>query len=112
MPPKFNANIEECKAIAKQHDCQAVVVLRVERDGTINLSTYGESRHKCGVIGEWAQRTWQHIARIPFETVFGMGNGGVPKALEMREYMALTPPQKVYYDSIVPRKRKVKAAAE
>lgn len=92
-------NIALCKKIAKEHDDQAVVVVRVQRDGTINVATYGEDKHKCDIIGEWAQKTISDtLPRIPFEPVFGWGNGGAPKYLEMREYMGLTPGAKVYYD--------------
>ncbi len=97
-------NIDECKSIAKKNDAQAVVIMRVERDGTVTLSTYGENTLKCNVIGEWAKKSiWGQIARIPFETLFGWGNNGVPKALEKREYMSLSPGGKEYYDRVLPK---------
>ena len=106
------ANIAECKEIALRHDAQAVVIMRVGRDGEITVSTYGENRHKCEIIGEWAQRSiWSMICRIPFETVFGWRNKGKPKPLEMREYMSLTPPQKAYYQKCMPSFRQPDQAA-
>ncbi len=99
MPKTVKENIAECKRIAVENDCQAVVVLRVERDGTLTLSTYGETKHQCDIIGEWAHKSiWPQCFRVPFEPVFGMGNNGEPKFLEMREYMGLNPSGKAYYD--------------
>lgn len=96
-----DANIAECRRIATEHDSQAVVVMRIERDGTINLSTYGDTKHKCDVIGEWAHKSiGSQYSRIPFEPVFGWGNNGSPKHLELREYMSLSPAGKAYYDRV------------
>lgn len=75
--------ISVARAIAKHKDLQAVVVLCVERDGTVTVVSYGESKAKCKAIGEWAQGLWSYaVALNPFQTVFGWGNGGKPKPVE------------------------------
>ena len=72
--------IEDAKRIAHVGDHQAVVVLTVERDGTVTVVSYGEDKPKCKAIGDWAQGLWKYAVSIrPFQTVFGWGNGGVPK---------------------------------
>ncbi len=75
--------ISDAKKIAKKLDQQAVVILGVERDGTVTVVTYGENKEKCRAIGEWGQGllNWA-VSLIPFMTVFGWGNGGVPKSAE------------------------------
>ncbi|RUR38540.1 hypothetical protein [Vreelandella populi] len=79
--PRFA--ISDAKAIANQRDLQAVVVLTVERDGTVSVVSYGENKAKCKAIGEWAQGLWSYAVSIrPFQTVFGWGNGGKPKPLD------------------------------
>jgi hypothetical protein len=76
--PRFT--IKDAELIAKSNDHQAVVVLTVERDGTVTVVSYGENKSKCKAIGDWAQGLWKYAVSInPFQTVFGWGNGGVPK---------------------------------
>lgn len=72
--------IADAKRIAKNGDHQAVVVLTVERDGTVTVVSYGENKAKCKAIGDWAKGLWGYAVSInPFQTVFGWGNDGVPK---------------------------------
>lgn len=72
--------IADAKRIAKENDHQAVVVLTVERDGTVTVVSYGEDKAKCKAIGDWAQGLWKYaVTLIPFQTVFGWGNNGIPK---------------------------------
>lgn len=78
--------IRDAEKLCKDHDLQAVVVLTVERTGVIRIITYGDTRKKCKVIGEWAQGLWKYaVTVIPFQTVFGWGNKGMPKALNPQE---------------------------
>lgn len=75
--------ISDARMIAKKLDQQAVVILGVERDGTVTVVTYGENKEKCKAIGDWGQGLWKYaVSLIPFQTVFGWGNGGVPKPVE------------------------------
>lgn len=69
--------ISDAKGVAKKNDYQAIVVLCVERDGTVTIVTYGESKDKCNAIGAWAKGLWDNCISInPFKTVFGWGEGG------------------------------------
>jgi hypothetical protein len=89
--------IPEAREIAKRYDGQAAVVLLVARDGTVTVASYGETRHKCRVIGEWAQGLWNSVvSRVPFQTVFGWGNGGRPLPLTPEELATLSPKARTY----------------
>lgn len=78
--------IRDAEKLCKDHDLQAVVVLTVERTGTIRITTYGETKKKCKVIGEWGQGLWEYaVTKIPFQTVFGWGNRGQPKTITPEE---------------------------
>lgn len=78
--------IRDAQAIADQYDCQAVVVLCVDRDGTVRVVSYGETKKKCDAIGAWAKGLWQFaITKAPFCTVFGWGNDGQPQPLAPAE---------------------------
>ena len=78
--------IRDAQAVADQYDCQAVVVLCVDRDGTVRVISYGEDKKKCDAIGAWAKGLWRTaISKAPFCTVFGWGNGGEPQPLTSAE---------------------------
>ena len=69
--------IKDAEVLAKANDYQAVVMLCVERDGTVTVVSYGESKAKCKAIGDWAKGLWSSCISInPFQTVFGWGEGG------------------------------------
>ena len=69
--------IDQLKALANEHDLQAIVSITVARDGTITVSSYGEDKDKSKVIGDWAQGLWKWaIARYPFVDTFGWGQSG------------------------------------
>ena len=71
--------IKDLKALAIKHDMQAIVLLTVERNGTVSVVTYGENIEKCKAIGDWGQGLWKHcVSLIPFQSVFGWGNNGLP----------------------------------
>lgn len=83
--------IADAERIARAHDNQAVVVLGVGRKGDVTVTTWGETPAKCASIGDWASGLWQNaVSKVPFQTVFGWGNGGKPKPLTEAERAALT----------------------
>jgi hypothetical protein len=89
--------IEDAKALAKRYNNQAIVILGVERDGTVTVVTYGETKYKCRAIGEWAKGLWQHaVSVVPFRTVFGWGNDGKPKALTAEQLDSMSPTARAY----------------
>lgn len=78
--------IAELRAMAKEKDLQAVVVVAVGRDGTVHTVTYGENPRKCRVIGQWADGWMEKgLAVLPFRTIFGWTTGGVPTPLSAEE---------------------------
>ena len=79
MKEKCPIKINDLKLLAKQHDLQAIMMLCVERNGTVSIVTYGENKTKCKAIGDWGQGLWKHcVSLIPFQSVFGWGNNGKP----------------------------------
>lgn len=92
--------IKHARRIAKDHDLQAVVVLTVARDGIVTVTTYGEDKKKCDAIGEWGQGLWKYaVSIIPFQTVFGWGNGGVPKKVSKDQLEVHTREQAIKRDA-------------
>lgn len=87
-------------ASALDIDAQAVVLLDVARDGTVTVSTYAQQPGTpAKAIAEWAEGLWQHaISVVPFRTVFGWGQNGVPTPLTSEERATLTPTQQAYAD--------------
>lgn len=84
--------IRDAEVLAKALDQQAVVIVGVERDGTVTVVSYGETKAKCDSIGEWAQGLWRNaVSAVPFQTRFGWGNEGVPKPLSAAELAQLGP---------------------
>jgi hypothetical protein len=78
--------VKHARRLAKDHDLQAVVVLTVARDGVVTVTTYGEDTKKCNAIGEWGQGLWKYaVSVVPFQTVFGMNNGGIPKRVTQEQ---------------------------
>jgi len=79
MKEECPIKIKDLKELAKQHDLQALMMLCVERNGTVSVVTYGENIKKCKAIGDWGQGLWKYgVSLIPFKTVFGWGNEGIP----------------------------------
>lgn len=84
--------IKDAEGLAEARDQQAVVIIGVERDGTVTVVSYGENKPKCDSIGEWAQGLWRNaVSAVPFQTRFGWGNSGVPKPLTAAELAQLGP---------------------
>lgn len=82
--------IADAKALAERLDHQAVVILGIERDGTVTVVSYGEDAFKCKAIGDWAQGLWKKaISVCPFQTAFGWGNGGKPKRMKSFDLLTL-----------------------
>ena len=79
--------ISDLKALAGQRDQQAIIAFCVERDGTLRCVTYGEDKLKCEAAGWWGQGFMSpHFTTVPFQTVFGWGNGGVPLGITPEQH--------------------------
>jgi len=87
MEELCSIKIKDLEKLSKQHNLQAIMMLCVERNGTVSIVTYGEDVTKCKAIGDWGQGLWKHcVSLIPFVTVFGWGNNGKPVSeKEVRE---------------------------
>ena len=87
---KYNRiKITDLKSLAKSRDQQALVVIGVERDGTVTIVSYGETKNKCQAIGWWAKGLSNILSIAPFRTIFGWGNSGIPKSLDDTELVSL-----------------------
>lgn len=81
-PARNRVRIKDAEALCKRLDAQAVVMLVVERNGTVRSATYGETREKCRSIGQWTADLMHHsLTPVPFRTMFGFGCEGVPTPL-------------------------------
>lgn len=105
--------IAEAKRLAQTRDLQACCIVTVARDGTVGWHTYGEDRRKCGVIGRW-MKAWMEraITVVPFETVFGWGNGGIAKPLTQSQIDAMHPSAVAWVNEIEGGKPKRRSEAE
>ncbi len=90
-PQRNRVRIKDAETLCKRLDAQAVVMLVIERNGTVRTATYGETREKCRCIGEWAAALMrQSLTTVPFRTMFGFGCEGVPTPLTSWECANLT----------------------
>lgn len=89
--------IRDAEALCKKVDAQAIVILSVTRSGAVQIVTYGESKKKCAAIGRWARELGEHaLSVVPFRTIFGWGNEGIPKPLTEEEMATLSPAGRSY----------------
>ena len=102
--------IDDLKKLAKKRDQQAIIAFTVERDGTVRCVTYGETPVKCRAAGWWGQGFMnKYISIVPFQTVFGWGNGGTPLPLnnaQLHEIKVPLPEEFLHPDKLVDVKSK------
>ncbi len=79
--------IKDAEDICEMHGAQAVAIFMIVEDGTAEWVTYGTTKKKCRVIGEWFRKTLKvsGISKIPFQTIFGYGFNGVPTRVTPEE---------------------------
>lgn len=89
---KRPVSIAAVQRMCQHHDLQAAAVFSVRRDGTIDVTTYGETAKGCRAIGWWAHGFADAgaLSVVPFTTVFGWGNKGVPKPLSDKEWNSIS----------------------
>ncbi|GEP00543.1 hypothetical protein [Methylobacterium haplocladii] len=67
------------------------VLVGVERDGTVRVTTWSRRQADCAGMKGWADRAvFPGLSRLPFTTHFGWNNGGVPIPLTEAERRTLT----------------------
>lgn len=72
------ANLNEAQALATKHDSQAVVILRIQKDGTATATMWANSPEKNRGIDGWLRNFITNLPKNPFQTLFGWDKGGVP----------------------------------
>ncbi len=83
------------KRIVKEGNFQAAMLLAIEKNGDILVETDGDYQYHKEVMSRWAQDCIsENISIVPFRTVFGCGNNGVPHRLsnielEQMDYVEL-----------------------
>jgi hypothetical protein len=66
------------------------VIVGIEADGTARCVTWSRNKEDCARLKGWAEdAVFPFFSRVPFETHFGWGNGGVPKPLTAEERAGL-----------------------
>lgn len=90
-------SLEDAKNLLVSNDLQAVAIVSVMQDGTINVSTYGSTKFNCAVIGDWGQGLLgRGLSVVPFQTAFGWGNNGIPHAVSPSQLEAASPEAQEY----------------
>lgn len=69
----------------------ACILIAVEKDGTVRIVTWSVSKSDCNAIKPLVDRLFEQVTAVPFRTVFGWGNGGVPMPLTDAELATLKP---------------------
>lgn len=78
----------------------AVVIVGVAADGTVDTATWGVDRKACAAVAKWRDESlFKCVTVAPFQTWFGWGNQGVPKSLTPAELESLTLAQRAYVDA-------------
>lgn len=72
----------------EQREQHGLLLLGVRDDGVIDLATWGADAGQCALVGRMAAE--HPLPAAPFQTWFGWGNGGRPKALTEAELASLT----------------------
>lgn len=90
----------QAKAAALALRSQGVVLLDIQQDGTVRLSTWTQaSGTPAEALAEWARGLGEHgLSVVPFRTVFGWGEDGVPTPLTPEELASLSEAGRVYAD--------------
>lgn len=69
----------------------AGILIAVERDGTVRVVTHSVKKADCDHMLEWTDRwVWPDISVIPFRSLFGWSNNGIPKWLTPEEEASLS----------------------
>lgn len=88
--PTCSVKIADAEALAKKHDLQGVLIVAIRRDGAVETITYGDHPAQKVAMGDYADVIAEHtITKVPFQTMFGCGNDGVPKKLNIIERLLL-----------------------
>src|SRR5690606_30643405 len=72
----------------EQRQQHGLLLLGVHADGVIDLATWGADASHCASVARMAAE--HPLPATPFQTWFGWGNGGRPKALSVDEMSRLT----------------------
>lgn len=97
MPEQGLMSVTETGELRERYGYRAVIVVGVREDGTVDVMSHARDRADCRVIAGYAQGQFgDHLPRVPFQTWFGWGNGGVPLALTTLELASLSPAARRY----------------
>lgn len=92
--------IRKARKLCKDENLQGCVVITIEQDGTVRVTSYGASKRQCNAIGVWASGLWRHsITRVPFSTHFGWGNRGKPQPIPAKEWETMPSERRLAVES-------------
>jgi hypothetical protein len=88
--PDCGIKIADAQALAETHGLKGVMILGLREDGVAEVITYGDEHVHKIAMAEYAEMIrLRTLTKVPFQTAFGMGNDGVPKALSQVERQIL-----------------------
>lgn len=91
MERQMQTNLDELKELVQKHDGQGGIFVLFTKDGYVETHTYGKTKKQCNVLGRWWKDIFnQNFTAIPLSTIFGWGNGGVPKKITADEWCSLS----------------------
>lgn len=87
----MQTNLDELKDLVKKYNGQGGILIVFTDDGYIESHTYGKTKKQCKVLGNWWKDAFYRVfTPIPFTTIFGWGNAGVPKRVTQEEWSTLS----------------------
>lgn len=84
-------HLDDVKKLAEEKDYTGLIVVGFTPEGTMETFTFGRTKKQCKVLGRWLASSVDHIfTHIPFKTIFGYGNDGIPAKITKDEWASLT----------------------
>jgi hypothetical protein len=86
--PEAKVQIQDARDLAAKYDLQGVMIMAIRRDGIVDSITYGDHPAQKAIMGEIADGFLEPMAQevLPYRTMFGIGNNGIPKRLSPDEH--------------------------
>jgi hypothetical protein len=80
----------------KAKPSEGVVIIAIRADGWIDVATWGRTQADCGLTGALGAAMLKNLPACPFQTWFGWGNQGLPKALSDAQVATLNETAQAY----------------
>jgi hypothetical protein len=86
--PEAKVQIQDARDLAEKYGLQGVMIMGIRRDGIVDSVTYGDHPAQKAIMGDIADGFLEPMAQevLPYRTMFGIGNNGIPKRLSIDEH--------------------------